>query len=62
MNIASKIWYTWLLFTIMLCLTTWTIDEDKHPMLVNVLVALIVIPVIIGLTGLFVWLIILIWK
>ena len=62
MSIGSKIWYTWLLMTIVLCLTTWMIDEDEHPLLVNVLTALIIIPVILGLASVFVGVLLWIWK
>ena len=62
MDIASKIWYTWALFTILFCLTGWLIDEDKHPLLFNVIAVLVVIPIVIGLTALFVYVLMWIWK
>lgn len=62
MNIGSKIWYTWMLCTIVLCLVAWNIDWDKHPLLGNVLAALIVIPVVLGLASVFVGVLLWIWK
>ena len=62
MVIGEKIWYTWALIGIVCCLTGWMIDEHEHPRIVNILMAVILIPIGIALIAMFVWVLWKIWR
>ena len=61
MNIAIKIWYTWVVYLLVLLLVAKIVDLDEHPRLASVLAALAISPIVLGLIAIFVFVTIKIW-
>ena len=62
MNIAEKIWYTWMVVAFVACIVAWFIDEDEHPKIFGALAFMVVSPLAIGFIGALIFVLIQIWK
>ena len=62
MNIAEKIWYTWMVVAFVAWIVVWLIDEDEHPKILGALAFVIVSPLAIGFIGALIFVLIQIWK
>ena len=63
MKIIEKIYYTWLICAIPVCLFGWVfVDENEHPILHNFMAVFIWLPIAIGLIAMFIWVIMFIWN
>lgn len=64
MNIAEKIWCTWLVVAIACFLLAWVLDDDygTHQRAVNIILAIGLAPIGIGIIGLIIWLLYNIWT
>ena len=65
MNVAEKIYYTWLILVIPTSLCGWMLfddHEEKHPILFNFMCAFICLPIAIGLIAILVWGIVQVWQ
>lgn len=64
MNIAEKIWYTWLVVALVCFPLAWVLDDDydTHRRAVNILLAIGLIPIGIGLIGIVLYALYSIWN
>lgn len=63
MNIAEKIWYTWLVLSALCFLSACVLDDDygTHERAVNILLGIGLAPIGIGIIGFITWLLYKIW-
>lgn len=63
MNIAEKIWYTWLVLSVLCFLSAFLLDDDyrTHERAVNILLGIGLAPIVIGIIGFIIWLLYRIW-
>ena len=65
MNIAEKIYYTWLILAIPVSLFAWMFfdeDENEHPIIWNAICTFICLPIAIGLASMLIWGIVQVWN
>ena len=65
MNIAEKIYYTWLILVIptsLLGRMFFNDPEKEHPILLNIMGAFIWLPIAIGLASMLIWAVVQVWQ
>ena len=65
MNVAEKIYYTWLILAIPTSLCLWMFfddPEEKHPILFNLMCTFIFLPIAIGLALMLIWAVVQVWR
>lgn len=65
MNVAEKIYYTWMILIIPISLCWWMlfdVREEKHPILSNFMYAFMGLPIAIGLITIVVLAILQVWQ